>query len=180
VTIDEVWIGKWIYWALTLVTTTNYESHWVTHSKPKCNYSTHKGFITRYLVPAFTGELPPGLSYQLLTSHKSNSQPTQYEVKFKAKVTLRLAVYRHSLRLGIKPLETHDQRLFFQLNFCCNGLYVTSSMTKRWAYLLWICFTFRQVYISSYSMLFKIIPFALYKSLISLQALQRRSSYLTF
>jgi hypothetical protein len=30
----------------------------------------------------------------------------------KVKVTLRLAVYRRSVRLGVKPLENHDQRLF--------------------------------------------------------------------
>jgi hypothetical protein len=28
-------------------------------------------------------------------------------------VTLRLAVYRQSVRLGAKPLEPHDQRFFF-------------------------------------------------------------------
>jgi hypothetical protein len=34
----------------------------------------------------------------------------------KLKVTLWLAVYRQSVRLGVKRLETHDQRFFFQLN----------------------------------------------------------------
>jgi hypothetical protein len=29
------------------------------------------------------------------------------------RVTLRLAVYRQSVHLGVKPLETHDQRFFF-------------------------------------------------------------------
>jgi hypothetical protein len=28
------------------------------------------------------------------------------------KVTLRLAVYRQSVHLGVKSLETHDQRFF--------------------------------------------------------------------
>jgi hypothetical protein len=28
------------------------------------------------------------------------------------KVNLRLAVYRQSVRLGVKPLETHDQTFF--------------------------------------------------------------------
>jgi hypothetical protein len=44
----------------------------------------------------------------------------------KVKVTLQLAVYRQSVRLGVKPLETHDQT-FFQLNSCGNSPYVTSS-----------------------------------------------------
>jgi hypothetical protein len=48
------------------------------------------------------------------------------KVKVRARVTLRLAVYHHSVRLGIRPLETHDQRFLFQLNPC-----VTSSLTRR-------------------------------------------------
>jgi hypothetical protein len=68
-------------------------------------------------------------------------------LQVKVKVTLRLAVYRQSFRLGVKPLETRDQR-FFQLNPCGNSPYVTSSLTKRWVRLLGICLNFRQVYIS--------------------------------
>jgi hypothetical protein len=34
-------------------------------------------------------------------------------LKVKVKVTLRLAVYRQSVRLGVKPLEIHDQNVFF-------------------------------------------------------------------
>jgi hypothetical protein len=34
------------------------------------------------------------------------------KLKVKVKVTLRLAVYRQSVCLGIKPLETHDQKFF--------------------------------------------------------------------
>jgi hypothetical protein len=52
-------------------------------------------------------------------------------VSFKVKVTLRLAVYRQSVRLGVKPFEIHDQT-FFQLNSCGNSPYVTSSLTRRW------------------------------------------------
>jgi hypothetical protein len=70
-------------------------------------------------------------------------------VKVKVKVALRLAVYRQSvLRLGIKPLETCDQGIFFQLNLCGNSHCVTSSLTRRLVCLLWICLAFRQVYIS--------------------------------
>jgi hypothetical protein len=35
------------------------------------------------------------------------------KVKVKVKGTLRLAVYSQSVRLGFKPLETHDQTFFF-------------------------------------------------------------------
>jgi hypothetical protein len=34
------------------------------------------------------------------------------KVKVKVKVTLRLAVYRQAVRLGVDPFETHDQRIF--------------------------------------------------------------------
>jgi hypothetical protein len=47
------------------------------------------------------------------------------------RVTLRLAVYRQSIRLGAKPLQTHDQ-YFFHLNTCGYSPYVTSSLMKGW------------------------------------------------
>jgi hypothetical protein len=37
---------------------------------------------------------------------------TGKRVKVKVRLTLRLAVYRQSVCLGVKPLETHDQRFF--------------------------------------------------------------------
>jgi hypothetical protein len=49
---------------------------------------------------------------------------------------------------GARPLETHDQRFFFQLNSCGNSPYITSSLTRRWVCLLWICLAFRKMYIS--------------------------------
>jgi hypothetical protein len=51
------------------------------------------------------------------------------------RVTLRLAVYRLSVRLADKPLETHDQ-YFFQLNNCFHSPYVISSLTRGWVYCL--------------------------------------------
>jgi hypothetical protein len=50
--------------------------------------------------------------------------------------TLRLAVYRQSVRLGDKPLETHDQCLFLQLSTCGYSPYVTVSLTREWVCLL--------------------------------------------
>jgi hypothetical protein len=35
------------------------------------------------------------------------------EVDVEVEVTLRLSVYRQSICLGVEPLETHDQNLFF-------------------------------------------------------------------
>jgi hypothetical protein len=45
-----------------------------------------------------------------------------------------MAVYRQSVRLGDKPLETHDQYFFFflLLNTWCHSPYVTSSLTSGW------------------------------------------------
>jgi hypothetical protein len=51
-------------------------------------------------------------------------------VKVRVRVTLRLVVYPQSLGLGVKPLETHDQRCFPQLNPCSNSPYVTSSLVR--------------------------------------------------
>jgi hypothetical protein len=46
----------------------------------------------------FNYELPVAMSYRQLT--------------LSVKVTLRLEVYRPSVRLGVRPLEAHDQRFF--------------------------------------------------------------------
>jgi hypothetical protein len=55
-----------------------------------------------------------------------------YEVFWVSKLrTSRLAANRQSVWLGARPLETHDQRLFFQMNSCGNSPYVTSSLTRR-------------------------------------------------
>jgi hypothetical protein len=59
-------------------------------------------------------------------------------VTVRVTVTLRPAVYRQSVRLGVKSLKTHDQRSFFQLSPRCNSPYVTSSLTRRWFCLSWV------------------------------------------
>jgi hypothetical protein len=41
-------------------------------------------------------------------------------------------VYRQSVRLDVKPLETHDQRFLFSMSPCGNSPYVTSSLTRIW------------------------------------------------
>jgi hypothetical protein len=67
-----------------------------------------------------------------------------FEARISVRVTLRLVVYRQSVRLGAKPLEAHDQRyIFWQLNPCGRSPYVTSSsLRRRWVRLLWIGFAF--------------------------------------
>jgi hypothetical protein len=48
------------------------------------------------------------------------------------RVTLRLAVYRQSIRLGAQPRETHCRNSFSQLNSCGRSSYITYSLTRGW------------------------------------------------
>jgi hypothetical protein len=55
------------------------------------------------------------------------------------RLTLRLAVYRQSVRLGAKPLETHGQNFSSQFNTCSHSPYITSSLTRGWVcHLQWL------------------------------------------
>jgi hypothetical protein len=54
-------------------------------------------------------------------------------VRVRVRVTLRLAFYRQSVRLGADPLETHGQNFIFsQLNTCGHSPYITYSLTRGW------------------------------------------------
>jgi hypothetical protein len=59
-------------------------------------------FVASYDSQGYGGGIRPRLHTGL----------TNY-VKVKVKVTLRLAVYRQSVHIGVKPLETHDQTFLF-------------------------------------------------------------------
>jgi hypothetical protein len=49
------------------------------------------------------------------------------------RISLRLAVYRQSLRLGDKPLRlTTSIFFFFKMNTCVHSSYVASSLTRGW------------------------------------------------
>jgi hypothetical protein len=68
--------------------------------------------------PYFTRELPfrrllrlAGLPWSYSTS-PSDREESLVRVRVKVRVTLRLAVYRQSIRLGAKPLVTHGQNFF--------------------------------------------------------------------
>jgi hypothetical protein len=76
---------------------------------------------SQYLYPSGTGwrNYTQALGSLFIASYDSQgygggiriSLHTGFKVKVKVKVTLRLAVYRRSVHLGVKPLETHDQSL---------------------------------------------------------------------
>jgi hypothetical protein len=74
-------------------------------------------------------QLPSLLTYLRLPPQETPSILFQPESEL---LTLRLAVYRQSARLGAKPLETNDQQFLFQLNTCAHSPYVTSSLTRGW------------------------------------------------
>jgi hypothetical protein len=50
----------------------------------------------------------------------------------RVRVTLRLAVYRQTVRFGAEHPETHGQIFVFQWNTCGHCPYVTSSLTRGW------------------------------------------------
>jgi hypothetical protein len=68
------------------------------------------------------------LSLHRLTSNSSSTTdlPTT-ELASESRVILRLAIYRHWVRLGGSSLETHDQH-FFEQDTCFHSLYVISSV----------------------------------------------------
>jgi hypothetical protein len=94
---------------LQIVTTSNYfavtNSHTPQFTRARNMYPQFV-FTGRFLV---TG---PNNVFCLRPYLLANiTQLTKFKVKVKVKVTLRRAVYRQSVCLGVKPLDTHDQRL---------------------------------------------------------------------
>jgi hypothetical protein len=83
-------------------------------------------FIRRFLVTNLQLLLPAG-KHSII--EPSTALHSLAEPKVKIRVTLRLAVYRPSVYLGVKPLETHDQNFPPpQLNFWGNSPYVSSLL----------------------------------------------------
>jgi hypothetical protein len=72
--------------------------------------------------------------------------------------------------------------MFFQPNPCGHSPYVTSTLTRRWGWLLWTCLAFIKCAFRMCSMLLEILAFELYTSPLSVQALPSRSclSYVSY
>jgi hypothetical protein len=68
-----------------------------------------------------------------LLGHLERTNLNLWTTNVRVRVTLRLAVYRKSVHLGDKPIETHDQQSVFQMNTCGHSPYETSSLTRGWA-----------------------------------------------
>jgi hypothetical protein len=70
---------------------------------------------------------------QVFSLQADSQVSTFLKAKVKVKVTIRLAVYRQSVGLRVKPLEAHEQRPFFSsLNTCGHSPYAKPSLTRRW------------------------------------------------
>jgi hypothetical protein len=125
-TLISVIILSWVYDCVT-----NNNGSWLDLLTPSfINSRNHKSqYLTINLLPRTRYILILTLRLTILSvvlgcTLYHNNSPTSSElpipifypiakVKVKVKVTLRLAVYRQSVRLGVKPLETHDQIFFF-------------------------------------------------------------------
>jgi hypothetical protein len=57
--------------------------------------------------------LPVVTTLAIAIAHTNNYNTSNSLTPLSPNVTLRLAVYSQSVRLGVKPLETHDQTFFF-------------------------------------------------------------------
>jgi hypothetical protein len=82
-----------------------------THSQYHCTRAQIKSSQADFCI--FNYELPEAISCRQLNSGQILSTELKAKVKVKVKVTLRLAVYRQSVCLGVRPLETPDQRFSF-------------------------------------------------------------------
>jgi hypothetical protein len=78
------------------------------------------------------------IQFQALTSLHSGEYPATHHwlpaITLESEsesVTLRLAVYRQSVRLGVNPLRLTTSIFVFQLNTCGYSPYVTSSLTRE-------------------------------------------------
>jgi hypothetical protein len=93
------------------------------------NYNQYSGIVDLHSLE-FTVAHALGISVSTSRLLATDLNTALMPVKVKIKETLRLAVYRQSIRLGSRPLETHDQ-ISFQLNTCGNSPYVSSSLTSQ-------------------------------------------------
>jgi hypothetical protein len=117
-----------------------------------------------------------------LQTPSSLTQKGEVKVSIKVRITLRLAAYRLSVHLGVRPLETHDQRFFFStelLRYYSLRNTLSDEKTRLSHEYAWplIKSSFH-----TYIMLLKILPFALHVSPLLVQALQSRScpSYVSY
>jgi hypothetical protein len=82
--------------------------------------------------------------------------------------------------LAPSPLRITIRDFFLQLNPCGHSLYVAPSLTRGRDCLLWTGFAFVKCTYRTYSMLLKILAFALYTSLCQYRLCKSDHAYLTY
>jgi hypothetical protein len=113
VTTDGVWIGNWIYWTLTLVSTINYDSLTELHTPNITVTTAHKvfsGFTSRCLVAASNGGISPSSGFP--------NCPRASATSFSLLTTATL-----------NRLNCHEWELLYDWRFTVNQFVLTPSPT---------------------------------------------------
>jgi hypothetical protein len=137
-------------------------------------------------VPLFHRSRPGWLVSQLFTATRllAITDYTQSQSQIQSYFTTGglppISSFRRQTCWGSRP----DIFFFLQLNPYGHSPWVSSSLTRKWACLLWISLAFVKCTYRTYSMLLKILTFTIlvYTTPLSVQALQCRSclSYLAY
>jgi hypothetical protein len=177
---------RWILdWLLNLLDPLTQHMSILYNSLLHTHTSVHSHvFSIPYLASASdSGHSPsPGFpNYPWLpVSHNNSSQQLNLSnsndwTHSKVKDALWLTVYRQSAHLGLKRLETRNQRFFFSKWTLAVIVLWNIFSDEKMGFSYEYAWPFVKCMYRTYSMLSKIFPFALYTSSVSVQALQSRS-----
>jgi hypothetical protein len=199
VNIDSVWVGEWIYWPVIHITQnyTLYKSlqHLLSffpacsvfnsHSLTKASNSGESSascaqVVTVQWISCNRTLLNCQYNYNATSSqiplHSLTELPTLNWLLNQIKWNLFFDWWFTANQSVLASSSLTQPQIFFQLNPCGHSPYVTFSLMRKWVWPF-----FEHAY-HTYSMLLKILPFALYTSTLSVQASQSRSclSYISY
>jgi hypothetical protein len=167
-TIDRVWLVIGFIEHLQIVTTraiANSHTLQFTTARIKSSQPAVSSPVDISPAPRLTSSQAGG--HLTRTSHSPNCRLKSLLVK--AKVTLRLAVYSQSVRLGRQaPWDPRPEILFG--NWTLGVIVPMQHLLRRedGVVSLWICLAFVQCTYRTYGMLLEILPFALHTSSVSM------------